>query len=377
MSYTINHYNGTIVANIADGTLDTSTSLSLAGRNYAGYGEYLNENQVFLLENFAGTTAPVGSISGQLWYNSATGLLNVYNGTYYNGIATTAQLAANVSTINSQIRANVDVINTNILANVSVLNSNAASQDTQIVNLWANAGVQSANITNLWANAGAQADSITTLIANAGAQSDAIDLRATINSPTLTGNPRSVTASSGDNSTTIATTAYVMTQDATRRTYIDTNLLANIAALTNYTNTQLGIRGNIASPTFTGVPAAPTAAVGTANTQIATTSYVMTQDAIQRTYIDTNILANIATLNTAVNNSLAYKAPIDAPTFTGAARAVTASSGDNSTKVATTAFVQGEIATGALWQGSHRYISTSTPNNGTGVDGDFWFQYEA
>jgi hypothetical protein len=377
MSYTINHYNGTIVANIADGTLDTSTSLKLAGRNYAGYGEYLNENQVFLLENFAGTTAPVGSTSGQIWYNSATGLLNVYNGSAYNGIATTAQLAANVTTINSQIRANVDTINTAILANVATLNSNAASQDTEITNLWANAASQATNITNLLANAGVQADSITTLTANAGSQSDAIDLRATINSPTLTGNPRSVTASSGDNSTTIATTAYVITQDDTRRTYIDTNLLANVATLTSYTNTQLDLRANIASPTLTGVPAAPTAAAGTANTQIATTSYVMTQDATRRTYVDTNILANIATLNTSVNNSLAYKAPVDAPTFTGAARAVTAASGDNSTKVATTAFVQGEIATGALWQGSHRYISTTTPNNGTGADGDFWFQYEA
>jgi hypothetical protein len=377
MSYTINHYNGTIVANIADGTLDTSTSLSLAGRNYAGYGEYLNENQIFLLEHFAGTTAPVGSISGQVWYNSATGLLNVYNGSTYNGIATTAQLATNVSTINSQIRANVDVINTAILANVATLNSNAAGQGTEITNLWANAASQATNITNLLANAGVQADSITMLTANAGVQSDAIDLRATLNSPTLTGNPRSVTASYGDNSTTIATTAYVMTQDAVRRTYVDTNLLANIATLTSYTNAQLALRANVASPTLTGVPAAPTAPAGTANTQIATTSYVMTQDAVRRTYVDTNILANVATLNTAVNNSLAYKAPIDAPTFTGAARAVTATSGDNSTKVATTAFVQGEIASGALWQGSHRYISTGTPNAGTGVDGDFWFQYEA
>jgi hypothetical protein len=283
MSYTINRYNGTILANIADGTLDTSTSLSLAGRNYAGYGEYLNENQVFLLENFAGTTAPVGSISGQVWYNSATGLLNVYNGSTYNGIATTAQLATNVSTINSQIRANVDIINIAILANVATLNSNAAAQGTEITNLWANAASQATNITDLWANAGAQADSITTLTANAGVQSDAIALRATISSPTLTGNPRSVTASSGDNSTTIATTAYVMTQDATRRTYVDTNLLANIATLTSYTNAQLDLRANIASPTLTGVPAAPTAAAGTANTQIATTSYVMTQDATRRT----------------------------------------------------------------------------------------------
>lgn len=377
MSYTINHYNGTIVANIADGTLDTSTSLSLAGRNYAGYGGYLNQNQVYLLENFAGTLAPMGSVAGQLWYNSATGLLNVYNGTYYNGIATTDQLAANVSTINSQIRANVDVINTNILANVSVLNSNAASQDTQIVNLWANAAAQNTSISNLVGVVGTQNGLIIRLTANVGAQSDAIALRATIDSPALTGNPRAVTASSGDNSTAIATTAYVMAQDSVRKTYVDNNLLANVTALTSYTNTQLSLKANIASPVLTGVPAAPTAAAGTANTQIATTSYVMTQDDARRVYVDTNVLANIAILNTAINNSLAYKAPVDAPTFTGAARAVTASSGDNSTKVATTAFVQGEIATGALWQGSHRYISTSTPNNGTGVDGDFWFQYEA
>jgi len=377
MSYTINHYNGSIVANIADGTLDTSTSLSLAGRNYAGYGEYLNENQIFLMEHFAGTTAPIGSVTGQVWYNSTTGLLNVYNGSAYNGIATTAQLATNVATINAQISANVGVVNTAILANVAALNANAASQDTQITNLWANAATQNASIVNLVSVVGTQGSLITGLTANAGAQSDAIALRATLNSPTLTGNPRSVTVSAGDNSTTIATTAYVMAQDSIRTTYVDTNLLANIATLTSYTNTQLNLRANVASPTLTGVPAAPTAPVGTANTQIATTSYVMTQDAVRRTYVDTNILANVATLNTAVNNSLAYKAPIDAPTFTGAARAVTAASGDSSTKLATTAFVQGEIASSALWQGSHRYISTSTPNAGTGVDGDFWFQYEA
>ena len=53
MAYTINKTDGTVLATIADGTLDTSTSLQLIGKNYAGYGEILNENTVKLLENFA------------------------------------------------------------------------------------------------------------------------------------------------------------------------------------------------------------------------------------------------------------------------------------------------------------------------------------
>jgi hypothetical protein len=376
MSYTINKYNGTVLATIEDGTLNTSTSLSLPGRNYAGYGEKLNENLVFLMENFAGTTTPTNSVSGQLWYNSSTGLLNVYNGSAYTGIATTAQLATNVSTINSQIQANVNTINTAILANVLLLNSNAASQDTQIVNLWANAATQTASIVTLTANAGAQADSIASLTANAGAQSNAIALRATINSPVLTGNPRSVTVSLGDDSTTIATTAYVMAQDSVRGTYVDTNILGNIASLTSYTDAQLALRANIESPALTGTPTAPTASAGVATTQLATTAYVMAQDSVRRTYVDTNILGNIAALTSSVEAGLSLKAPIESPTFTGTARAVTVSTGDNSTKIATTAFVQGEVASGALWQGSHKFVSTVAPTSGDGTNGDFWFQYQ-
>jgi hypothetical protein len=377
MSYNIKHYNGTTLANIADGTLDvTSTSLRLAGRNFAGYGPYLNENQVALLENFAGSTAPSYPNTGQLWYNSEKDYISVYNGSAYSVLANTAMLSANVSALDARIAANVSALNTTINNNVAALNANAAAQDTQISNLWANAASQATNITNLWANAGVQADSITALTANAGVQSDAIDLRANIASPTLTGNPRSTTASSGDRSTTIATTAYVMAQDDLRRVYTDTNLLANITALSDSATAGLALKANIHSQELTGTPLTPTASVGNRTSQIANTEYVMAQDDIRRLYIDTQIASNVSTLNTAVNNNFALKAPIESPTFTGTARAVTPSSGDNSTKIATTAFVQGEVASSALWQGSHRFISASTPNSGQGVDGDFWFQYQ-
>ena len=51
MPYIINNYNGSELVVLQDGTLDTSTSIGLLGRNYVGYGEVQNENFLFLLEN--------------------------------------------------------------------------------------------------------------------------------------------------------------------------------------------------------------------------------------------------------------------------------------------------------------------------------------
>ena len=81
MAYTINKYNGTELVVLDDGTLDTTTSLGLVGRNYVGYGETQNENFVFLLENFANANPPTRPLQGQLWYNTTTSLTYVYNGT--------------------------------------------------------------------------------------------------------------------------------------------------------------------------------------------------------------------------------------------------------------------------------------------------------
>jgi hypothetical protein len=71
MAYTINTTNGSVIAVIQDATLNTiATSLTLVGRDYAGYGEFLNENFVYLLENFASNIAPANQITGQLWWDS-------------------------------------------------------------------------------------------------------------------------------------------------------------------------------------------------------------------------------------------------------------------------------------------------------------------
>lgn len=83
MAYTVNKTNGAVLATVADGTIDTSTDLVLVGKNYAGYGEFLNENTVKLLENFANTSAPSSPLAGQLWWDTTNSLLKVYNGSAF------------------------------------------------------------------------------------------------------------------------------------------------------------------------------------------------------------------------------------------------------------------------------------------------------
>jgi hypothetical protein len=83
MAYTVNKQSGAVLTTIADGTIDTTTDLTLIGKNYSGYGELLNENFVKLLENFSNTTQPSNPISGQLWWDTTNGLLKAYTGSAF------------------------------------------------------------------------------------------------------------------------------------------------------------------------------------------------------------------------------------------------------------------------------------------------------
>jgi len=80
MAYTINLTNGTTFATITDGTVNTSSSMTLVGKNYAGYGQFLDDNFIHLLENSSNATAPVAPLTGQLWWDSTNTLLKVYSG---------------------------------------------------------------------------------------------------------------------------------------------------------------------------------------------------------------------------------------------------------------------------------------------------------
>ena len=87
MAYTVNKTDGTILSTVADGTIDTTTDLTLLGKNYAGYGEFFNENLVKLLENFANSSAPSSPVAGQMWWDKTNNLLKVYTGSAFKTVS--------------------------------------------------------------------------------------------------------------------------------------------------------------------------------------------------------------------------------------------------------------------------------------------------
>lgn len=81
MAYQINKTDGNLLVEIIDsGINQTATDLTLIGKNVSGYGEFINENFVKLLENFANDTEPNNPLTGQLWFDTAQNRLKVYDG---------------------------------------------------------------------------------------------------------------------------------------------------------------------------------------------------------------------------------------------------------------------------------------------------------
>jgi hypothetical protein len=101
MAYVINKFSGEELIVLDDGTLDTTTSLGLVGRNYVGYGETQNENFLFLLENFANTAPPSRPITGQIWFNTTDDTAYAYDGTQWNPIGSAAVSATTPTNSNA------------------------------------------------------------------------------------------------------------------------------------------------------------------------------------------------------------------------------------------------------------------------------------
>jgi len=100
MSYTITLTDGQIFAVIPDGTINTSSSMTLVGKNYAGYGQFINDDIIRLLENGSNTTAPGAPLVGQLWWDQTTDTMKVYNGTTFKVISgATASASAPTSNV--------------------------------------------------------------------------------------------------------------------------------------------------------------------------------------------------------------------------------------------------------------------------------------
>ena len=115
MAYTITKTDGSTLATLQDGTTNTtSTSLTLIGKNFPGYGVFLNQNFVKLLENFSKTTSPENPIQGQLWWDVSNKLLKVYQGSIWKVISSAMASAGSPvqpvvgdlwwDTVNSQLK---------------------------------------------------------------------------------------------------------------------------------------------------------------------------------------------------------------------------------------------------------------------------------
>ncbi|WP_275156773.1 phage tail protein [Citrobacter portucalensis] len=209
-------------------------------------------------------------------------------------------------------------------------------------------------------------------------------------SPTLTGMPKTPTPPAGNNSTLIASTAFVQAAILAliggAPATLDT--LKEIAAAINNDpnfsttiNNALALKAPLASPALTGAPTAPTAIQSTNNTQIATTAFVKAALAglvgSSPAALDTlnelaAALGNDPNFATTVMNALAGKqpldttltnlsgksisgileylrigeiyAPIDSPSFTGTPSVPTADQSEIDFRIANTAFVAQAIA---------------------------------
>jgi hypothetical protein len=307
MSYIINNSRGQIVAVVADGTVNTTaTDLSLVGRGLTDYGTFENENYVYLLENFANSTAPLRPVLGQLWYNSATDVLAAYSslGTW-NNIATQAYVQAQKASpaftgIPTAPTAAAGTNTTQLATTAFVTNSpqfvGAPKAPTAAPGTANTQIATTAFVTN-----SPEFNGIPTApTAAPGTNTNQIATTAFVtNGPQMSGTPTAPTPVATDSSTRLATTEFVQAQKISPAlTGTPTAPTAAAGSNTQQIATTEFVQGEKNSPAFSGVPTAPTAVTGTANTQIATTAFV------RNTLITNNVLGSMSLQNANAVNIL-------------------------------------------------------------------------
>ncbi|EIL8295343.1 phage tail protein [Salmonella enterica] len=148
-------------------------------------------------------------------------------------------------------------------------------------------------------------------------------------SPTFTGTPKAPTPAAGNNTTQVATTAFVQealtalingapaTLDTLKEIAVAIN---NDPKFSTTINNALALKAPLSSPALTGTPTAPTAAQSVNNTQIATTAFVKSAIAAMvgsaPAALDTlnelaAALGNDPNFATTMLNALAGKQPLD------------------------------------------------------------------
>jgi hypothetical protein len=386
MAYIINKSNGQILINLLDGTADgpqvnpglNVCDLNLVGKNYPTYGEIQNENFVRLLENFNNTTPPTTPLQGQLWYDSGTGFLKVYNGAGYVPVSpvTTSATAPSspaagdvwLDTTNDQFKIYNSTEWLVVGPGYSKLDGKSGALTETVYDTLGNKHTVIKFYTNNHVSAISSFDQAFTpnvAITGFSTISPGITLSSTnfatllygtaTNSQQL-GNVAAVNYARSDITTTFAANVNVGGGKLQLTTLPSGDVSITNSTSSSNTNFYNNIGGFLVRTlTVNGTTGEITVGVDpTNNLGIAT-----------KQYVDASISTAISPLAT-----------INSPSLTGIPLAPTPATSDNSTKIATTQFTQAAIAasTQALWLGSSKFVSTTTPTSGDGNVGDFWFQ---
>lgn len=391
MSYTLNKTTGQLLITLQDGTADgpdinpglNVTDLDLFGKNYPLYGQYLDENFVKLLQNFANVTPPSTPLQGELWYDisqTANQILRIYTGTSWLPVTpvwvdTTAPLTTQVGaqwwdSTNYQL----NMFNGSDWTTIGPSYKSTDGKSGSLVEDVTDTLGASHTIIKFYTNNNVSVivsyDPVFTL-SNDSAITGFTDIRPGITLSTEADNLIHGTAVNSQQLGNIAAVNYA-------RNDIDSVFYGNVSVgggnLVISTNGGIGttkllnnvLNGNISFHTNLGGTSTRLLHINGATGEVTVNQNPSTSFGVTtKQYVDTSIASAVAPL-----------APSSSPTFTGNATVPTASLGTNTTQIASTAFVQTTVAssTSALWLGSQKTVSTAAPANGTGNPGDFWFQ---
>jgi hypothetical protein len=200
-------------------------------------------------------------------------------------------------------------------------------------------------------------------------------------SPAFSGTPTAPTAGTGTSTTQLATTAFVAASvvgfgnvsGPVSSVDSDLALFNGITGkLIKDSGVQLSAIALLASPTFTGIPAAPTPTAGTNTTQIATTAFVTgavsTAGGVSgpASSVDSDIALFNGITGKIIKDSgvlLSSLAPLASPALSGIPTAPTAAPGTATTQMATTAFVAAAFGSTASFSAHNNGTAQSIPNN--------------
>jgi hypothetical protein len=439
MSYVINLPNGTTLGTVLDGTINnTATSLTLVGRNYSGYGQIIQNDLVALLVNFAYSVSPTNPQAGQIWYDTGNTVAKVWTGSIWKNLGScTSQATAPSSTIagdlwwdsvNKQLYVydgttpytatgwilvgpGYSVVNGKSTAIRETINN--GTSDIPVTSIYLD-GVRTAIISATNFTPAVAITGFTTIQVGWN-MSSAYTIYGTANNASYLGaQPAANYFRNNINNSGTGTLSVVNNSGLTVGTFgqFVANISSNNVSLHNTVSGSLNLvnQGNVAltvtntgqitvntdpavalgvatkqyvdnrfiNANLWGVSTAITAPVGTANTMIATTEFVINNSGFYKykiysgsSYIwvdstSANIVINgtpVATVGTSgVNLSGTPQAPTQSQTYSG--------SGDG--QIATTQYVK----TATTWWGnSAKFVSNAAPTSVDGNEGDFWFQY--